>query len=442
MGRTATEVRIQERTARARLKARHHPYWRVVAPGRHIGYYRGARSGSWIARYRDAGSTADYRTLALGKADDVALADGGEVLSWKQALDKASVWFKRQEEGEPIAATALDDDSDPDMTVGQAVAAYILMRDAREAARAGRTKRSSASSKLIPHLVVRDPQLCAVKLRDLRETHLRNWQRRLPAMAGSSKQRILSELKAALNDAFLEHRRALPGDLHVVIKFGCRPVFAEDLSGEPVSRDNQVLPDETIRTILAHVAAQDKDGDLHALCVVLAATGARFSQIARMKVRDVDLDQSWLFVPPSRKGRGKRIGANTRIRVGPDVIALLRSRVEGRAADEVLLQRWHYRQATKTRWERVGRDAWKTPSEMRRWWGDAAKAAGVPDVIPYALRHSSIVRALRANIPIRLVAALHDTSVAMIEKHYARWITESLDDIAARAIVPLLSQAA
>jgi hypothetical protein len=34
------------------------------------------------------------------------------------------------------------------------------------------------------------------------------------------------------------------------------------------------------------------------------------------------------------------------------------------------------------------------------------------------------------NVPIRLVASLHNTSVAMIEKHYSRYITEhSIDDI-------------
>ena len=38
------------------------------------------------------------------------------------------------------------------------------------------------------------------------------------------------------------------------------------------------------------------------------------------------------------------------------------------------------------------------------------------DVTMYALRHSSIVRMLLQNIPIRLVASLHNTSVAMIEK--------------------------
>jgi hypothetical protein len=53
------------------------------------------------------------------------------------------------------------------------------------------------------------------------------------------------------------------------------------------------------------------------------------------------------------------------------------------------------------------------------------------DVTMYALRHSSIVRALLRNVPIRLIASLHNTSVAMIEKHYSRYITEhSIDDIA------------
>ena len=38
---------------------------------------------------------------------------------------------------------------------------------------------------------------------------------------------------------------------------------------------------------------------------------------------------------------------------------------------------------------------------------------------------------LLRNVPIRLVASLHNTSVAMIEKHYSKYITEhSIDDIA------------
>ena len=56
-------------------------------------------------------------------------------------------------------------------------------------------------------------------------------------------------------------------------------------------------------------------------------------------------------------------------------------------------------------------------------------------VTMYALRHSSIVRMLLRNIPIRLVASLHNTSTAMIERTYSRYITEHSDDISRRALL-------
>jgi integrase len=186
----------------------------------------------------------------------------------------------------------------------------------------------------------------------------------------------------------------------------------------------------------------DADGDRLLLVILLAATGARFSQLVRMLVRDVQAANGRVFVPPSRKGRGKKEGAHIRMQVGADVIEALRPAIEGRPADALLLERWRHRQTGPTEWERIERRPWKTPSEMTRWWKGVVKAAGLPDVIPYALRHSSIVRSIRVGLPIRLVAALHDTSVAMIERHYSRWITESLDELTARAVVPLLRKAA
>jgi hypothetical protein len=58
-------------------------------------------------------------------------------------------------------------------------------------------------------------------------------------------------------------------------------------------------------------------------------------------------------------------------------------------------------------------------------------------VVPYALRHTSIVRQLRAGLPVRLVASAHDTSVAMVERHYSAWITDASDDLLRRAMVSL-----
>ena len=56
-------------------------------------------------------------------------------------------------------------------------------------------------------------------------------------------------------------------------------------------------------------------------------------------------------------------------------------------------------------------------------------------VTAYSLRHSSIIRSLVASVPTRVVAALHDTSVAMLEKHYSGFILDHADTIARRGLL-------
>ena len=51
------------------------------------------------------------------------------------------------------------------------------------------------------------------------------------------------------------------------------------------------------------------------------------------------------------------------------------------------------------------------------------------DATPYCLRHSSIVRMLKKRTPTRIVASYHDTSEAMIEKHYSKHIVSVSDDM-------------
>lgn len=62
----------------------------------------------------------------------------------------------------------------------------------------------------------------------------------------------------------------------------------------------------------------------------------------------------------------------------------------------------------------------------------------MPKVIPYALRHSSIVHGLRKGLPIQQVAELQNTSVKMIERHYAKYIATALEDLARAAVVSLV----
>ena len=100
--------------------------------------------------------------------------------------------------------------------------------------------------------------------------------------------------------------------------------------------------------------------------------------------------------------------------------------------------RWLKRQTGPFRWEKVERSHWKTASETDRMWDATIAAAKLPgNTVMYALRHSSIVRGLRAGLPVRLVAALHDTSTVMIEKHYAAYIIDATEELARRAVVSL-----
>jgi uncharacterized protein (DUF2249 family) len=70
--------------------------------------------------------------------------------------------------------------------------------------------------------------------------------------------------------------------------------------------------------------------------------------------------------------------------------------IRDRDPEAPLLEHWRLRQIGPVKWERVGRGPWNAASE-----------------------------------------GLHDTSVAMIERHYSRWISDRMDDLASSAVVSL-----
>ena len=433
MARTVRDNRLDKREARSRLEPRNEPYWRLVSEGAHLGYYRGTSVGKWVARFRCPGQAGGYRKKTVGEADDIRDADGKTILNFKQADEAARLWFRRCEAGDaeparssaPVAA----------LNVGEAVDSYLAMRDARASARAGRPVKSDAHHRL-KRYVKGDSKLPCIKLANLTELDLKNWFDRVSRLKGTSKQRLASDLKAALNACFVLHRRLLPPDFPVTVKYGLKIPIEDWDEAAPIARENQILSDDRVRELIQLAKASDRDGDFALLVLVLAATGARFSQVKRMRVADVQPEHQRLLVPTSRKGKGRRAEL-IKVQVGLDVLRALAPAIAGRQPEDTLLEHWRHRQISPTKWVRVRRAAWDSSSEMIRPWKRLTDAANLHGIVPYALRHSSIVRGIRAGLPIRLVAALHDTSVAMIERHYSRWITEGLEEFAAKAIVPL-----
>jgi len=186
-------------------------------------------------------------------------------------------------------------------------------------------------------------------------------------------------------------------------------------AGPARARENQILEDEAIRRFVAAATNFQADGDVGIMVLLLAAIGARFSQLQRMTVGDVQADRERLFIPLSRTGRGKCAG-HYPMRVGSDVIDALRPLWSGRRYDEPLLVRWRMEQLPKEgAWQVVRvrdyRSPWTSTSELTRHFREICALVGLTGMIPYTLRHSSIVRAIRAGLPMHLVAAIHDISV-------------------------------
>jgi hypothetical protein len=64
-----------------------------------------------------------------------------------------------------------------------------------------------------------------------------------------------------------------------------------------------------------------------------------------------------------------------------------------------------------------------------------ARAGLEPKITSYALRHSSICRALLAGIPVSIVSRLHDTSAREIESHCGKYILDVSEQLARRSLL-------
>lgn len=139
-------------------------------------------------------------------------------------------------------------------------------------------------------------------------------------------------------------------------------------------------------------------------------------------------------MPASKNVRRKKITVSVAISVDLGVITRLIGAIDGRESDAPLFRRWSFKRAGRLKWEKHTLVLLAAAYDVRSLWAAVVKSAKLPKgTVMYALRHTSIVRQLRENMPVRLVAALHDTSVEMIEKYYSVFITDLTEDIARRS---------
>jgi len=440
MPRKVKEVPMNNRTVRGKLAASGKPYFRLLGEGLHLGYRKPAtpgRAGAWVGRWRRADGV--YVTDNLALADDLPAvpADDKAVMTFEQAQVAIRLWVKHAANAERAAIES----GIGVPKVRDAVTDYLAFR-AKRSAKTG----ADAKTKLYRHVLTKP--IAETPLHLLTDRALLAWRAALVVggrkkkgtpdrpLSPATEARLLNDLRAALTAAAQRYKL----DLASVIRTGLKAPEAPDQA-----RPLQILTDADVRRIVD--AARVVSPDFGNLILVLAATGARFDQVARITIADFQPANARIMVPASRKGRTTKAKPSIAVPLPPDVVAALRPLASGRTGAEPLLTRWHNVKVSptaengRTTWKRDGRRGWLDSSEVAHPWRltmAEAKLQGVR-LVPYCLRHSSIVRGLGAGLSVRLVAAVHDTSTVMIEKHYSAHIVDASEELLRRAMISLAS---
>lgn len=393
----SVRARIETRSARLRLAGRKEPWWQKIQRGMSTGYHRPIKggAGSWWGRvlvegkYKiEALKTASGHVVA---ADDYIEADGETVFNWAQAQAATRAWAAKQTGAGPL-------------TVETACRDYI--GDLR--ARKGDQAAKDADGRLNKHLI---PALGDRRLADITDADVRGWRNGLVKdeddhdeeevrRSRDTANRLLGIAKAAFNHAFNTSR--------VTDDRAWRRVKAFKGVGE--ARKIILTPAELQKLIDAC------EPGLRELVLIGAWTGARSGELTRTRVRDFDPGDATLHV------RGKT--GERDIHLAPAAVTLLRRMASGKRPEEFLITT-------------VEGGPW-TKSLHQRPFAEAVTTAGLdPETTFYALRHSYISRALKEHVPVKAVADQCGTSIAMIQRFYAKFIPSDQAEYA-KAAAPAL----
>jgi integrase len=277
MPRNIRDAKLESRSARLRLLIRKKPYTGPsLARGIMLLYRRNRTNGTWVIKA--ANGHGAYWTKGFAVADDFEDADGTHVLTFHQAC----------ETGKALARGKTDTTDSKPLTVADAIAAY--KRDLKS-----RGKHLSNATRVEHHLT---GMLAGKPVGMLTVRDLQAWRDGLiDKMEASSVNRTRTGLRAALELAATLDQRITN-----------RHVFRLGLRGLPGSNKARriVLADADVLRIVN--AAYEVDQAFGLLVDVLAVTGARMSQAARLTCGDLQADRPdpRVMMPTSFKGRGQK----------------------------------------------------------------------------------------------------------------------------------------
>lgn len=382
---------LGNRGRRLCLAVRKKPYWMALSEGEHLGYYRGRRVRKWVARYRRPGISSKYREFTIAEADDYADADGSKILSFGQAQNAARNWFaKIDQSGDQTSwpysvSNALDDYLEG--FSGKDIANTRRRIEAIIRPEIGGHDTSKLTAKIITdwHLALanaparlRTAPGAVQNYRPTANTYDARRSRR------SSANRILTILKAALNVAYRNEK--------IADDYAWRRVRPFAKADAPRLRS---LGDDESRRLVSACNANFRPMVMAALL-----TGARYSELAALEVRDFDAQSKSLWLRDTKSGTPRAVYLEA------EGFQLVSEASAGKSRNEPIFPRPDGKR-------------WGAAHQMRPMQA-AGKAAGLEPVGFHDLRRTFGARLARKGVPMAVIAeALGHAGERITRKHYA-----------------------
>ena len=394
MARTVRNPKLDSRSARAKLAMRDSPYWVSLAPGCALGYRKGPKGGVWLAKLvRDE----LRQQTTLGPADDAFDHDGVLAVDFARAQEKAREWFAditkpAQPAGPYTVRAAVADYLDWFRATGRksiketetSVNAFILPKlgdDEVASLTAPRLRKWHSDLAAAPPRL-RTKKAGKQNVRDV------SGDPEAPRRRRATANRILTVLKAALNHAWREGRVASDDAWRRVAPFReADAARVRYLDREECRRLVNASP-EPLRTIVR--------GALF--------SGARYSELARMRVTDFHRDSGTLLVRTSKAGKVRHIELTA------EGLAFFKGIAAGRSVSELLFHREGA--------------AWGKSHQIRPL-AEACRTAKIrPPASFHTLRHTYASLMVMDAVPLMVVARnLGHADTRMVEKHYGHLAT-------------------
>jgi integrase len=370
-----------------------------------LGYRRIAnKNGSWIG-FTYQGSSGKYSERAFAQADDYSEADGAEVLTYYDAMQRVSkeappvrhagsytarnavtdyvAWLKRNRKTEADAKARLEayvvthfgdrplaslKPADFERWIEWALAHKPRgrLKDGKQSAAAKRARAKARGKELPPEP---PPIPAAERARRRRSTLNRvinSWHAAL--------ERAYEQGHVSSRDAWARLRKFRGADSARVVR----------LTTEQALRLTNACPP-----------------DFRQLVEVALLTGCRYGELTAFKARDFDDGSATMLVAESKSGKPRRVPLTDEGK------ALLESLTAGKKPDDVVLTK-------------VDGEPWGKSEQFRRMRTACAAAKISPPVNFHAIRHTFASLLVEAGTPLAFVAdALGHRDTRMVSKHYA-----------------------